>query len=116
MAAGLVDSYHPLVDGDLTLRRAVPADAADICEVYGEADTRHWMLWEGEDPPDEAEALATVERSERAWAEGWGEVFRIVVDGHVVGGAMIRFTLLPRQRDHIRTLDGLMNTAQGVCG
>ncbi len=92
MKPGLAESYRPLVDGDLTLRRAVPADAADICEVYGEADTRHWMLWEGDDPPDEAEALANIERSEQAWAEGWGGVFRIVVDGHVVGGAMIRFT------------------------
>ena len=79
-----------LVDGDLTLRRAVPSDAPDIQEVYSEADTRHWMLWDG-DPPDEAEALANIERSESAWAEGWGGVFRLVVDGHVVGGAMLRF-------------------------
>jgi RimJ/RimL family protein N-acetyltransferase len=80
-----------LVDGDLTLRRAVPADAADIMEVYSEADTRHWMLWEDHEPPDEVEALANIERSEKAWAEGWGGVFRVVVDGHVVGGAMVRF-------------------------
>jgi RimJ/RimL family protein N-acetyltransferase len=84
---------HPdhLVDGDLTLRRAVPSDAADIVAVYSEADTRHWMLWEGDEPPDDAEALANIERSEKAWAEGWGGVFRVVVDGHVVGGAMLRF-------------------------
>ncbi len=37
-----------LVDGDLTLRRAVPADAADIREVYNEADIQLWMLWEPE--------------------------------------------------------------------
>jgi RimJ/RimL family protein N-acetyltransferase len=80
-----------LVDGDLTLRRAVPTDATDIMEVYAEADTRHWMLWEGDGPPDDAEALANVERSERAWAEGWGGVFRVVVGGHVVGGVMLRF-------------------------
>jgi RimJ/RimL family protein N-acetyltransferase len=80
-----------LVDGDLTLRRAVRADVADIREVYTEADTRRWMLWEGEGPPDDAEALANVERSEQAWAEGWGGVFRVVVGGHVVGGAMVRF-------------------------
>ena len=35
-----------LVDGDLTLRRAVPGDADDIAAVYSEPDTRHWMLWE----------------------------------------------------------------------
>jgi hypothetical protein len=52
-----------LVDGDLTLRRAVPADAADIAEVYGEADVQHWMLWEPEEI-DEAEALANIGRSE----------------------------------------------------
>ena len=91
MKPGLADSYHPLVDGDLTLRRAVPSDAADIREVYAEADTRHWMLWEDGEPPDEAKALANIKRSEEAWAEGWGGVFRIDVDGRVVGGAMIRF-------------------------
>jgi RimJ/RimL family protein N-acetyltransferase len=79
-----------LVDRELTLRRAVPADARDISEVYSEADTRHWMLWDG-DLPGEAEALANIERSEGAWADGWGGVFRVVVDGHVVGGAMLRF-------------------------
>ena len=79
-----------LVDGDLTLRRAVPGDAADIVEVYSEPDTRHWMLWDRE-LPDLAEALANIERSENAWAEGWGGVFRVVVDGHVVGGVNLRF-------------------------
>ena len=48
------------------------------------------MLWDG-DLPDDAEALANIERSEQAWAEGWGGVFRVVVDGHVVGGTMVRF-------------------------
>ena len=80
-----------LVDGDLTLRRAVPADAADIAEVYSEADIRHWMLWDDE-LPDEAEALANIERSEEAWAEGSWAVFRIVVDGHVVGGTNLHFS------------------------
>jgi RimJ/RimL family protein N-acetyltransferase len=79
-----------LADGDLTLRRAVPTDAADIAEVYSEADTRHWMLWDDE-LPDQAEALANIERSEQAWAEGSWAVFRIVVDGHVVGGANLQF-------------------------
>jgi RimJ/RimL family protein N-acetyltransferase len=79
-----------LVDGDLTLRRAVPADVADVREVYSEADTRRWMLWDDE-LPDDAEALANIERSELAWAEGSWAVFRVVVDGHVVGGVNLRF-------------------------
>ena len=79
-----------LVDGDLVLRRAVPADAADIAAVYTEADTRHWMLWDDE-LPDIAEALANIARSEQAWAEGSWAVFRIVVDEHVVGGVNLRF-------------------------
>ncbi len=79
-----------LVDGDLTLRRAVPSDAADVVDVYSEADVRHWMLWDDE-LPDEAEALANIARSEAAWAEGSWAVFRIVVDGHVVGGANLQF-------------------------
>ncbi len=79
-----------LVDGDLTLRRAVPADADDIVAVYSEPDTRHWMLWE-RDLPDLDEARANIERSEKAWADGWGGVFRVVVDGHVVGGVNLHF-------------------------
>lgn len=79
-----------LVDGDLTLRRAVPADATDIAEVYNEADVQHWMLWEPEEF-DQAEALANIERSEEAWAEGSNAPFRIVVDGHVVGGVNLSF-------------------------
>jgi RimJ/RimL family protein N-acetyltransferase len=79
-----------LVDGDLTLRRAVPADAADVVEVYSEADTRRWMLWDDE-LPDLAEARANIERSEQAWAEGSWAVFRIVVDEHVVGGVNLCF-------------------------
>jgi RimJ/RimL family protein N-acetyltransferase len=79
-----------LVDGDLTLRRAVPADAPDVVEVYNEADIQHWMLWEPE-VVDEAEALANIARSEEAWAEGSWAVFRIVVGGHVVGGANLHF-------------------------
>jgi hypothetical protein len=54
-----------LVDGDLTLRRAILADAGDIAEVYNEADVQHWMLWAPEEY-DEAKALANVERSEQA--------------------------------------------------
>jgi RimJ/RimL family protein N-acetyltransferase len=80
----------PLVDRDLTLRRAVPADVPDVREVYSEADTRRWMLWDDE-LPDDSEALANIERSEEAWAEGSWAVFRIVVDDHVVGGVNLRF-------------------------
>jgi RimJ/RimL family protein N-acetyltransferase len=80
-----------LVDGDLTLRRAVPEDAPDVLEVYSEPDIRYWMLWDRE-LPDLAEALANIERSEKAWAEGWGGVFRVVLDGHVVGGVNLRFS------------------------
>ncbi len=79
-----------LVDGDLTLRRAVPADAADIREVYNEPDIQLWMLWEPEQY-DEAEALANIERSEEAWAEGSNAPFRIVTDEHVVGGVNLNF-------------------------
>ena len=84
------DMTDHLVDGDLTLRRAVPSDVPDVREVYSEADTRRWMLWDDE-LPDDAEALANIERSEEAWAEGSWAVFRIVVDEHVVGGVNLRF-------------------------
>ncbi|MEO6511295.1 MAG: GNAT family N-acetyltransferase [Nocardioides sp.] len=79
-----------LTDGEITLRRAVPEDAADIAEVYNEADIQHWMLWEPE-VVDETEALANIERSEQSWAEGSWAVFRVVVGGHVVGGANLHF-------------------------
>ncbi len=79
-----------LTDGEILLRRAVPTDVADIAAVYNEADVRHWMLWDDE-VVDEAEALANIERSEESWAEGSWAVFRIVVDGHVVGGANLHF-------------------------
>jgi len=79
-----------LVDGDLVLRRAVPADAADIAAVYSEADIQHWMLWEAEEF-DEAEALANIGRSEEAWEEGSNAPFRIVADDHVVGGVNLSF-------------------------
>ncbi len=79
-----------LVDGDLTLRRAVPSDAADIAALYNEADVQHWMLWEPEEF-DQAEALANIRRSEEAWSEGSNAPFRIVADGHVVGGVNLNF-------------------------
>jgi RimJ/RimL family protein N-acetyltransferase len=79
-----------LVDGDLTLRRAVPTDAPDVVEVYSETDIRHWMLWDDEQL-DLAEALANIQRSEDAWADGSNAPLRIVVDGHVVGGVNLSF-------------------------
>lgn len=82
---------EPLVDGDLTLRRARPGDVADVREVYAEADIRRRMLWDDQEP-DEAEALANIERSERAWAEGTAAAFRVVVDGRVVGGVNLRLS------------------------
>jgi RimJ/RimL family protein N-acetyltransferase len=79
-----------LTDGELTLRRAVPGDAADVAEVYNEVDVRRWMLWEPEHV-DEAEALANIARSEESWADGSWAPFRVVVDGHVVGGVNLHF-------------------------
>jgi RimJ/RimL family protein N-acetyltransferase len=79
-----------LIEGDLTLRRATIADAADIAEVYNESDVQYWMLWEPEEF-DEAEALANIERSEQAWAEGSNAPLRIVTDGHVIGGVNLNF-------------------------
>jgi RimJ/RimL family protein N-acetyltransferase len=80
-----VEQTVRLVDGDLTLRRAVPGDAADVREVYSEPDIRRSMLWDDE-LPDDAEALANIDRSEQAWAEGSSAPFRIDLGGHVVGG------------------------------
>ena len=72
-----------LSDGELTLRRAVDDDAADIAEVYNEADIQHWMTWEPE-TVDEDEARANIARSEAAWADGSNAPFRIVVDEHPI--------------------------------
>ena len=79
-----------LVDGDLTLRRAVPADAADIREVYNEPDIRLWMLWEREDR--RRGRGAGEHRTVRAGlGRGLHAPFRIVVDERVVGGANLNF-------------------------
>jgi RimJ/RimL family protein N-acetyltransferase len=99
----------PIVDGDLTLRRAVPSDAVDIAEVYNEADVRHWMLWEPDEVVDETEALANISRSEDAWAEGSWAVFRIVVAGHVVGGVNLNF----REHDTAELSYFLRSSARG---
>jgi RimJ/RimL family protein N-acetyltransferase len=82
----------PLRDGDLILRQSGERDAAAIREIYSEPDIRHWMGW---DPaaPDEAEALANIERAARAGRDGSWAVFRIVdaAKDNVIGGVNLRF-------------------------
>ena len=80
-----------LRDGDLLLRPSVPEDAEAIREVYSEPDIRHWMGWDDQ-PPDDAEARANIERAARAWEERTWAVFRIVdaATGKVVGGVNLR--------------------------
>ena len=80
-----------LVDGDLTLRRAVPADAADIAEVYNEADIQHWMLWEPDESPTRPRRWRTSSGPSRPGPRARNAPFRIVVDGHVVGGVNLHF-------------------------
>lgn len=50
------------------------------------------MLWDGE-LPDDAEAMANIERAARAWDEGSWAVFRIVdaPTDEVVGGVNLQF-------------------------
>ena len=81
----------PLRDGELLLRRGTAADVPAIRAVYSEPDIRHWMVWEGP-APDDAEALANVEREAQAWRDGTWAVFRIVElpRDEVVGGASLR--------------------------
>jgi RimJ/RimL family protein N-acetyltransferase len=80
-----------LRDGDLLLRPSVPGDAEAIREVYSEPDIRRWMGWDDQ-PPDDAEARANIERAARAWEEGTWAVFRIVdaATDKVVGGVNLR--------------------------
>jgi RimJ/RimL family protein N-acetyltransferase len=86
----LVPPDPPLRDGDLLLRPSRESDAPAIRAVYSEPDIRQWMLWDDE-VPDEAEALANIERAARSWAEGTWAVFRIVeaVSDEVVGGVSL---------------------------
>ena len=62
-----------------------------IRELYSEADIRRWMGWD-EPPPDDAEALANIERAADAWRDGGWAVFRIVEapTDRVVGGLNLR--------------------------
>jgi len=88
----LVAPDPPLGDAEMTLRPSTSRDVAAIRAVYSESDIRYWMGWDG-DLPDEAEALATIERNADAWRAGTWAVFRIVdaATDEVVGGVNLRF-------------------------
>lgn len=81
----------PLHDDVVLLRPPEPADAAALLPIRSEEDTRRWMLWDDEPPPDHAEILANIERARQSWAAGTWAVFVITVDGTVVGGANLGF-------------------------
>src|SRR5262249_25699505 len=68
-------------------------DVAAIRAVYSEPDIRHWMGWDGEPPPDAAEARANIARAANSWREGSWAVFRIAdrATDRVVGGVNLRF-------------------------
>jgi RimJ/RimL family protein N-acetyltransferase len=76
----------------MVLRPSTHQDAEAIRIVYSEPDIRHWMGWDGEPPPDEAEALANIERAAAAWLDGSWAVFRIAdrATDQVVGGVNLR--------------------------
>jgi RimJ/RimL family protein N-acetyltransferase len=88
----LVAPDPPLGDAGLILRPSTERDVTAIRAVYSEPDIRYWMGW-GNELPDEAEALANVERSADAWRAGTWAVFRIVdpATDEVVGGVNLRF-------------------------
>jgi RimJ/RimL family protein N-acetyltransferase len=88
----LVPPDPPLRGDDFILRQGVAADAPAIRSVYSEPDIRKWMGWD-EELPDEAEALANLEREAAAWRDGSWAVFRIVdaATDQVVGGVNLRF-------------------------
>ena len=81
-----------LQDGDLVLRPSRDSDVAAIRAVYSDPDVRRWMGW-NEQPPDETEARANIERAAAAWDEGTWAVFRIAEadTDEVVGGVNLRF-------------------------
>ena len=81
----------PLQDDVVLLRPPEPADADALLPIRSEEDTRRWMLWDDEPPPDHAEILANIERARQSWADGTWAVFVITVDGEVVGGANLGF-------------------------
>lgn len=81
----------PLGDGVVLLRPPVPDDAPALRPIRSEPDTRKWMLWDGEPPPNHADNLANIERAAQSWAGGAWAVFVIEVAGEVVGGANLGF-------------------------
>ena len=81
----------PLQDDVVLLRPPEAADADALLPIRSQEDTRRWMLWDDEPPPDHAEILANIERGRRSWADGTWAVFVITVDGEVVGGANLGF-------------------------
>ena len=81
----------PLQDGVVLLRPPEAADADALRPIRSEEDTRRWMLWDDEPPPDHAEILANIERARQSWADGTWAVFVIKVDGAIVGGANLGF-------------------------
>jgi len=81
----------PLQDDVVLLRPPEPADAAALLPIRSEEDTRRWMLWDDEPPPDHAEILANIERARRSWSDGTWAVFVIEVEGEIVGGANLGF-------------------------
>jgi RimJ/RimL family protein N-acetyltransferase len=77
----------------MVLRPSTEADVDAIRAVYSEADIRHWMGWDGEPPPDDAEARANIDRAAEAWRAGTWAVFRIAerATNRVVGGVNLHF-------------------------
>ena len=88
----LVPPDPPLQDGDLLLRPSREADAPAIRALYSEPDIRRWMGWDDQ-PPDDAEALANIERAAASWQEGSWAVLRIAdaATDEVIGGVNLRF-------------------------
>ena len=88
---GLIPPNPPLEDGVVLLRPPDAADAHALLPIRSEEDTRRWMLWDDEPPPDHEEILANIERARQSWAEGTWAVFVITVGGEIVGGANLGF-------------------------
>jgi RimJ/RimL family protein N-acetyltransferase len=90
----LVPPDPALGDAEMILRPSTEQDVKAIRAVYSEPDIRHWMGWDGEPPPDEAEACANIQRAANAWHEGSWAVFRIADrrTNQVVGGVNLRLT------------------------
>jgi RimJ/RimL family protein N-acetyltransferase len=81
----------PLQDDVVLLRPPEPADADALLPIRSEEDTRRWMLWDDEPPPDHDEILANIQRAQQSWADGTWAVFTIIVAGEIVGGANLGF-------------------------